>query len=86
MYNNFQNPYKVAIKKYLNDLLPEKYVQYQELIERLSHHMITEGDAKQFIQLAVDLYERGYTKAVDDYREKLEPYGIKISIGRDRET
>lgn len=67
-------------KKYVFDILQEKYEKNESIIERLSHYLATEKDVREFINLFVDSYEKGYLKAVDDYRDKLREMGYDVHI------
>ena len=69
-----------ATKKYLFDLLQDKYQNHEKMIERLSNYLITEEDVRGFMQLAVDCFERGYHKAVKDYEKALNEMGYNVRI------
>ena len=75
-----QNPKSYVLKKYIHDLLKDRYGRHLPILERLSHYLVTENDIKEFGQLAVDLYETAYMKAVEDHKEALAKAGFKATI------
>jgi hypothetical protein len=46
----------------------------------LTSNVVTEQDAKEFAQLLADVYEMGFLRATNQYREHLEKMGYKLSI------
>lgn len=75
--------YEYVTKKYMFDLLQEKYHPNEKMIDRLTHSLMTEEDVKNFIQIVVDAFERGYLKAVNDYREQFRKIGYQVNIVAD---
>jgi hypothetical protein len=74
------NPMKLALQKFLFDLLQEHYGTHTQIIERTSHHLATELDFKQFGALIGEIYQLGYAKAAKDYTEKLAELGYKMDV------
>lgn len=82
-----QHPYQMALHKYMFELLQERYPQHANIISRIAHYMVTENDLREMSALVSDLYEKAYTKALNDYHSQLEAAGIKVAIsysGRDK--
>ena len=79
MYNNF-NPLKIAIQKFLMEMLKERYTNHAQVIERMCHYLVTEQDAKQFSAFAADLYQLGFARATKEYTQKLAEQGFKLEI------
>lgn len=75
-----QNPRSHQIKKFLFGILQHKYVQSEQLIERLSHHMVTDQDVDQFGKMVSAIYEAAYLKAVEDHKAALEKHGLKATV------
>jgi hypothetical protein len=73
-------PMQVALHKYMFELLQERYHGHQNVIARLSHYLVTDQDLREFSQMLGDVYERAYTKALNDYQVQLEAAGIKVAI------
>jgi len=74
------NPQAVAIKKYMYEILQDKYGEHDQLIERVSHSLTTGKDVEGFGKLIAAVYESGYFKAVNDHRETLTKMGLKVNV------
>ena len=74
------NPRYYTIKKWLMDLLKEKYVENDQIIERLSTAIVTNKDLEDFGKLVGHIHEVGYKKAVIDNRQQLEKLGYNVNI------
>lgn len=76
----FQNPHSSAIKKYLFELLKEKYSKNEKFIERLTSYVVTKEDYEALGILIVDIFETGFLKAVDEYKDQLLKMGLKVEV------
>lgn len=76
------NQYQYVAKKYAFELLQERYQGNLPIIERITHALVTEGDVRDFSQLLMNLYEAGYVRAVDQYREHFKKLGYEVTIGK----
>lgn len=74
------NPRGFTVKKTLFEFLKDRYAVNEDIIDRISYHLVTEDDAKSFIKLMVDTYEIGYATAVEQHREQLAKIGLKVKI------
>ena len=77
---HYLNSKSYAIKKYMAEILKEKYPQNENIIERISNCLTTEKDAQEFGILVGNIYEAAYKKAVGDYKEQLAKLGIEAVI------
>jgi hypothetical protein len=84
--DSLQNPRGLAIKKFMAELLNEKYVQYQDLISRISTCIITDGDMIAFNKLVNDIHEIGFTRAIDVYKQQLTNLGIKVTVKKNQDS
>jgi hypothetical protein len=75
------NPRTFTLKKWFSGILGERFNPHEVIIERVATSIVTESDLEAFGKLMGDLFEVGYMKAVNDYRNELEKIGIKISVG-----
>jgi hypothetical protein len=80
------NPRSFTLKKWFNELLQEKYGPHDHIIDRVAPSLVTEKDMEEFGKLIVEVYEKGYLKAVEDYRDQFEKMGVKINIVAERPT
>lgn len=80
LIDHLQNPRIMAIKKIMFELLQGSYKEYDEIISRLSHHLITDKDATDFVKMLNRTYELGYHKAINDYKEELAKLNIGVEI------
>ena len=75
------NPKAFTLKKWFVELLEHKYPPHDDIIERVAVSLTTENDLKQFGDLITAVFERGYRKAIDDYKGQVEKLGLKITVG-----
>jgi len=68
----------IGLKHYLPKFLLDRYPKHEDIINRLGHYLVTDQDFSTFMALIVDVYEIGYTKAIEDYKEQLEKSGIRV--------
>lgn len=78
MFNNYQR----ASQKYLWEMLQERYESNQHIIERVVSVIITEQDIKDFGKLIADLYDMGFQRATNQYKEHLERLGYVVSVSQ----
>ena len=82
--NNFlnyaSNPKAFTVKRWLYQILENKYHKYESIAERISTSLVTERYLEEFGKLIIDLYEKGFLNATGQYKEQLEGLGIKTKI------
>ena len=76
----FTDPKIQQIKKLVFEISNTKYVENEEIIERLCSLILTKHDGEKFIKLIMDIYESGYKKSVNDHKEILEKLGYSVKI------
>lgn len=74
------NPQLGVLKKYMFEMLKERYPKHQLIIERVASSLVTPSDLEDFGKMIVDIYELGFLKAVNDYKSQVEKAGMKINI------
>lgn len=74
------NPKVFTLKKWFCDMLKINYTPHDTIIERVSCSLTTEKDLEDFGKLIGQVYETGYRKAVEDYKDQIEKLGLKIEI------
>jgi hypothetical protein len=75
------DPYTRAIKKYMFDIMPEKYTTLtDEVIDRICHAIVTKQDAEHLIRFLGDIYQAGHAAAIKNATETLEKHNIKLTI------
>jgi len=72
--------YQTAVKKYLYEMLKEKYTNHQQIIERITSTIVTEKDVKDFGDFIATLYETAYMRAVNEYKGIIEKMGYTIGV------
>lgn len=86
MQNNWMqfmsNPRMFTIKKWFSQLLGDKFVKHNNVIERIGVSLTTDKDVEEFGSLIMEVYNQAYHKAVEDYRTHAEKLGLKIVIGK----
>lgn len=74
------NPQSHYVQKSMHQILKDRYVKHQDIVERVGVSLLTEKDIQAFLQMQIEIFEVGYLKAVDDYKEQLEKMGIKATV------
>ena len=74
------NPQIHIVKKYMFDILKERYGRNEEIIERIAPSLITENDLTAFGKLVMDVYEIAYFQAINEQSEILKKNGVKVTI------
>lgn len=74
------NPYQRSAQKYLFDIIGERYVKNSDIIQRMTNSLVTEADLQNFGKLIVDIYEAGFLRATDEYKENLRKLGYNVDI------
>jgi hypothetical protein len=80
MMQYMANPKAFTVKRWLADLLKNKYPPHDTIAERVSSSLVTDSDLADLGKLIGEIYESGYRKAVDDYRAQFEKLGVKINV------
>jgi hypothetical protein len=78
--NYFSNPKAIYIKKYLYEVLKDKYIENEKFIDRITNQLTLDSDAQDFIKLSGDLFQKGYLVAVDQHKEALSKIGMNTII------
>lgn len=78
--NYFSNPNSIHIKKYLYEILKDKYVENEKFIDRMTNHLILQEDAQDFVKLAQNIFEKGYIMAVEQHKEALAKVGMNVRV------
>lgn len=74
------NPLTLGIKKLLSEMLKGNYSQHEDIIARITSVIITEKDYSEMTKMLIDLYQKGFTQAVESQKEQLEKIGYKVNI------
>ena len=74
------NPQGFVIKKYMAEILKDKFPIHQEILERLSINLVTANDLQAFGKLISDIYQTGYLKAINEHQELLNKLGYKVKF------
>lgn len=74
------NPKANYVQKSMFQILQDRYTKHQDIVERVGVSLLTDKDVQAFLQMAIEIYEIGYLKAVGDYKEQLEKMGIKATV------
>lgn len=77
------NPKAFTVKKWISDVLKEKFAPHEPIVDRVGASIITDKDLQDLGNLISAIYETGYLKAVNDYKEHFEKMGIKLNIVSD---
>ena len=67
-----------VVRKYLYEILKERYPRNENIIDRLAACIVTARDLQEFGKLINEIYEVGYLKAVGDYRHLLPGREVRV--------
>lgn len=79
-FEYMRSPHSFAVKKYLAEMLKERYVKHDSYITRLTSTMNTGEDVEGFSKFIADVFEAGFMKAYNDYREELKKLGYGLQV------
>lgn len=75
-----QNPQAVAIKRYLFEMLKDRYRKNERYIDRVALSTVTREDYESLGALLADVYESGFMRAVEQYKENISRLGLKVEV------
>lgn len=75
-----QNPQSIAIKRYLFELLKERYSRNEKFIDRIASQIVTKEDYENLGVFMTDVFETGFLKAVNEYKNQFEKMGMKVNV------
>jgi hypothetical protein len=75
-----QNQKAPVLKRFMWELLQDRYAKYDELIERICSALTTERDMTLFSEMCIELFEKGFLKSVNEHKEQLAKLGIKVEV------
>ena len=74
------NAATIHVKKYLYDVLKERFGRNELFIDRLVSVMQTNADIDGLGKFVADVFEVGYFKAMKDQEEALKKLGLQATI------
>jgi hypothetical protein len=74
------NPHSIAIKRYLFEVLKERYGRNEKYIDRMAAATLVQEDYEALGSLVVDIFEAGFLRAVDQYKEQMSKMGLKVDV------
>ena len=84
--NLFHDPKIQQIKKLCFEIAKHKFVENEEILDRLLSSIVTKHDAEKFIKFIMDIYESGYKKSIDDHKNILEKLGYTVKISSNQSS
>lgn len=75
-----QNLQSNAIKKHIFEMLGERYGRNERFVERLVSQVTTKEDYDGLGTFLADLFESGFVRAVNQYKDQFTKMGMKVSI------
>lgn len=80
LQNLFANPYGNGLKRLMGEIMQDKYPHHEVAIDRLAAGVRDAREYEQVGKLIAAVYEAGFLRAVDQHKEVLERYGLKVNI------
>jgi hypothetical protein len=76
----FQNLQASAIKKHIFEMIGGRYGRNERFIERLVGQVNTKEDYEGLGTFLADLFESGFLRAVDQYKDQFAKMGMKVNV------
>lgn len=70
--------YQIAVKKYIHNILQEKYSAHHTIVERVGYQMATEQDTMDFLKMIASVYETAYMQGIADFQAGLKKQGYNF--------
>jgi len=80
MIQYMNNPKAFTLKKWFIELLGNRYTNHDPIIERVSMSLSTDNDTKEFGSMIAEVFEAGYFRAVNDYKEQAKNAGMDVKV------
>jgi len=74
------NPHSLAIRRYLFEVLKERYKKNESYIERIASSVAIKEDYEALGALVADVYESGFMKAVEQYKDQIAKMGYRVQV------
>lgn len=74
------NPFEPTIKKYIFEIIKEKYVIHEKTVDKICKEIKDKDDAQKFVDLLGEIFKRGYIIATEQQRESLSKVGMELKI------
>lgn len=84
--NYFSNPFSITIKKFLYEILKERYVENEKFIDRMCNDLRLQEDMQNFVKLINDSYQMGFLLAVEQHKEALNKIGLNVNLSNNFEN
>ena len=72
--------YQYHLRKYLYDILKERYAKHEKFIDKLAETIEKPEDVDAIAKFVVEIYEMAYIKSIHDNQQALEDRGFKAII------
>lgn len=80
IFSMLNNPRMPIVKNFIHGFIGDKTNNHNEIIERISHSLISENDIKAFAGLVNEIYQESYKKFAEHYNDALQKSGYKINF------
>lgn len=78
--NYLSNANSNFIKKYLFEILKDRYAENEKCIDRMCQYLVLREDAQDFVKLLADVFQKGYIIAADQHKEALSKIGMGVKL------
>jgi arginyl-tRNA synthetase len=74
------NPYEPTIKKYLFEVLKNRYSNHEKTIDRICKKIEDKDEAQNLIDFLGEILRSGYVMAINQQKETLSKLGIELKV------
>lgn len=74
------NPFESTIKKYIFEMIKEKYVLHEKMVDKICKDIKDKDDAQKFVDLLGEIFKKGYIIAIEQQKESLSKVGMELKV------
>ena len=78
--NYLSNPFGHGIKKWIFELLNQRAIPHEKILDQLTRSIHTAQDYEDFGKFVAEIYEAGYTRCLDQHEAALKQAGINLIL------
>lgn len=76
----FNKPYAGPVKKYLFEVLEEKYEKNDPIIDRIMNQFDMKSDIEAIVELFGDIYQKGYEVAFNQFKDEISKHNYLTNL------
>lgn len=78
--NMLSQPYSNAARKLLFDLLKNRCLNHELIVDLICRQIVSAKDYENFGKFVAEIYEAGYFRAIEEHESELKKAGLKVVL------